>query len=104
MGYILKWWFWITFAVVLFIGLGSAWAITRTIADTGGKTGGLMIHGVPTLVQGFQQGLKAGGGTGSQSSWNGAGVDQNWTGQSPAPRKKAPAKKPAHKAAPKPNV
>lgn len=78
---IFKWVVVIIAATVLFIGVGVAGSLTKTIAGTAGSTGGLLIGGIPTLVTGFKTGMSAGGGTGGAST-GGAGGNGGaaWTG------------------------
>lgn len=84
MSKILWWAWWVTFATVLVAGVGTAFALWNTMAGTGGTTGGVMLHGIPTFAHGFQQGWNAGGGNhggapgAGQSSWNGPSM--NWYG------------------------
>jgi hypothetical protein len=49
------------FCSVVFFGVGTAASLGGTIADTTGKVGGVVVGSAPKLVNGFRDGIAAGG-------------------------------------------
>ncbi len=62
--------FWCLVAItcaVVFFGPATAASLNTTIMSTTGNVGGIVVGGAPSLIDGFRNGIQAGGG-GDQSS------------------------------------
>ena len=81
----------IIFVTVLIAGVGTAYAITHTITSTTGKTSGLIVGGIPDLVNGFRQGFSAGGGHKGTPGTSWTGPNPTWGSFQGQPHRKAPA-------------